>query len=97
MYDPALVAESHVRACEDVVGDGLTEDFDAEDVCDSNVCKKELLSVFSSFLFVTIGWIVKESAILWMGEHSHLLRLPLDIRVYEGHMVVTTYDISKCR
>lgn len=30
--DTALVGEGHVGACEDVVGDGLAEDFDTEDV-----------------------------------------------------------------
>ena len=35
MHDAALVGEGHVGACEDVVGDGLAEDFDAEDVSDT--------------------------------------------------------------
>ncbi|KAF2462339.1 hypothetical protein BDY21DRAFT_12026 [Lineolata rhizophorae] len=35
VHDAALVAEGHVRAREDVVGDGLAEDFDAEDVGDA--------------------------------------------------------------
>ena len=34
MHDAALVRESHVRAHEHVVGDGLAEDFDAQDVGD---------------------------------------------------------------
>ena len=34
MYDAALVGKCHVGTYEDVVGDGLTEDFDAEDVGD---------------------------------------------------------------
>jgi len=34
VYDAALVGESHVGADEDVVGNGLAEDFDAEDVGD---------------------------------------------------------------
>lgn len=34
MYDAALVGESHVGADQDVVGDGLAEDVDAEDVGD---------------------------------------------------------------
>ena len=33
MDDAAAVGEGHVGAGEDVVGDGLAEDFDAEGVC----------------------------------------------------------------
>lgn len=32
--DAALVREGHVGACQDIAGDGLSEYFDAEDVCD---------------------------------------------------------------
>lgn len=32
MDDTALVGEGHIRARQHVVGDGLPEDFDAEDV-----------------------------------------------------------------
>jgi hypothetical protein len=42
--DAALVGEGHVRACEDVVGDCLAEDFDAEDIGNSSS-----LSAFSLF------------------------------------------------
>lgn len=35
--DTALVGEGHVGACEDVVSDGLAEDFDAEDVGNTRV------------------------------------------------------------
>ena len=35
VHDAALVGEGHVGACEDVVGDGLAEDFDAEDIGDT--------------------------------------------------------------
>lgn len=35
MDEAPLVGEGHVGTCEDVVGDGLAEDFDAEDVGDS--------------------------------------------------------------
>ena len=35
--DTTLVGEGHVGACKDVVGDGLAEDFDAEDVGNTRV------------------------------------------------------------
>lgn len=35
VHDAALVAERHVRADQDVVGDGLAEDLDAQHICDS--------------------------------------------------------------
>lgn len=34
MHDAALVGKGHVRTDEDIVGNGLAEDFDAEDVGD---------------------------------------------------------------
>jgi len=35
VHEAALVAKGHVGAGEDIVGDGLAEDFDAEDVGDA--------------------------------------------------------------
>lgn len=49
--DSALVREGHVGACEDVVGDCLAEDFDAEDVGDSVVFAISI----TSFIFVSWG------------------------------------------
>jgi len=34
VHDAALVGKGHVRTDEDIVGNGLAEDFDAEDVGD---------------------------------------------------------------
>jgi hypothetical protein len=34
MDDTTLVGQGHVRAYEDVVGDGLAEDFDSKDISD---------------------------------------------------------------
>lgn len=38
MYQTTLVAEGHVAADEDVVGNGLPEDLDTEDVGDDLLC-----------------------------------------------------------
>lgn len=39
MHDTTLVGESHVGTSQDVIGDGLTEDFYAEDVGDAAIVR----------------------------------------------------------
>ncbi len=56
MYDAPLIAEGHVRACQEVVGDCLAEDFDAEDVCDSE-----------ADVFASVG-----CYLLWGGERTYI-------------------------
>ena len=55
--DAALVGEGHVGACEDVVGDGLSEDFHAEDVGNSiiyiSTCFTSLF-VYDTYIHIDI-------------------------------------------
>lgn len=77
MHDAALIGEGHVGACEDVVGDGLAEDFDAEDVGDSgNVCQLSCLDVDQ-------GWACG-AVMEVLTSLPSLARCP-DVRVLHGH------------
>lgn len=83
--DTALVGEGHVGACQDVVGDGLAEDFDAKNVGDST----QLASIPFTAQY-------RE----WRGGggvYIHFLGLTLDIRMHKGDMVIAANDISQCR
>lgn len=84
MHDASLIGEGHVGARQNVVGDGLAEDFYPEDIGDA---KLDLLVCATARL--RKGKRKKKNA--------HLFRLPLQIRVNQRHMVIAADHIPQRR
>lgn len=93
VHETALVGERHVGSCQDVVGDCLAEDFDAEDVGDAGhkqtISKKKKISSLRESLSPEEKGLNPR----WVG--SHLLRLPLQIRMHKGNMIIATNHIPQ--
>lgn len=79
MHNTTLVGESHVGTSQDVIGDGLTEDFYAEDVGDAAIVR------LSSEMGMRVG----------TGMVLHFLCLALQIRVHDCDMVVAADDVTE--
>lgn len=87
MHEPAAVAEGHVGAGEDVVGDGLAEDFDAEGVGDA------IRGVWSVRGWMAVGgWVGIGKR---RGGGLHLFRFSLEVGVDEGDVVVAADYVAE--
>ena len=91
MDDTALVRERHVAAHEDVVGDCLAEDFDAEGICYSGEYGYQRLKQTRSKRHYVLMMVV----VVVGGRHSHLLTLPLEIRMHDRNAIVAFHHIPQ--